>query len=202
VRRCRSALRSQSSISGSCVDPRVQTMRAGEEILTRLTAHAARPFAHEALQPQKWPGLASRSRPGARRRIFGGLLGLVELGARVDGPDPRRARRGGDDRAPASTKPWHDGHLTALRRQLDRLLLMKKCPTDLRNRLHDQHPKQSLQFPPEAYVTPLSEGARLDADHHAGAHSNPSFVCIDSAKLRLIASVWIDALRTPIMACL
>ena len=35
---------------------------------------------------------------------------------------------------------------------------MKKCPADLRNRLHNQHPKRSPQFPPETYVDPSIGG--------------------------------------------
>ncbi len=42
--------------------------------------------------------------------------------------------------------------------RLDRLLLMKKRTADLRNRLHNQHPKRSPRFQPETYVDPSIRG--------------------------------------------
>src|SRR5580658_8999506 len=49
--------------------------------------------------------------------------------------------------------------------RLDRLLLGEIRPTDLRDRLHYQHPQPGPHVPMEATVDPLPPGSRLDADH-------------------------------------
>ena len=77
--------------------------------------------------------------------------------------------------------------------RFDRLLLNKIRASDLRDRLHHQHPRPDPHVPMGVTVDPPSGGARLDADHPLNGVLIRLWRSFDAITLDLVGIAWGDA---------